>query len=125
MPAVITTDPLLPGSSAGKESACNAEDLGLIPGSGRSPGEENSHPLQYPSLKNSTDSIVHGVTKSFTSSNPFNLLLTHSERGWPVRKEYPEKPAPPTVTTEMPLFGQVSSLRGRASHLQVQCGSVI
>ena len=36
-----------PHSSVGKESACNAEDLGLIPGSGRSPGERNGNPLQY------------------------------------------------------------------------------
>ena len=36
-----------PGSSAGKESACNAGDLGSIPGSGRSPGEGIGHPLQY------------------------------------------------------------------------------
>ena len=35
-----------PGSSAGKESTCNAGDLGLIPGSGRSPGEEIGYPLQ-------------------------------------------------------------------------------
>ena len=36
-----------PGGSDGKASACNAGDLGSIPGSGRSPGEENSNPLQY------------------------------------------------------------------------------
>ena len=36
-----------PSGSAGKESACNAGDLGLIPGSGRSPGEGNGNPLQY------------------------------------------------------------------------------
>ena len=36
-----------PGGSEGKESACNAGDLGLIPGSGRSPGEGNGNPLQY------------------------------------------------------------------------------
>ena len=36
-----------PGSSAGKESACNAEDSGLIPGSGSSPGEGIGYPLQY------------------------------------------------------------------------------
>ena len=35
-----------------KESACNAEDLGLIPGSGRSPGEGNGNPLQYAHLEN-------------------------------------------------------------------------
>ena len=42
--------------SAGKESACNAGNLGLIPGLGRSPGEGNSYPLQYSSLENSIDS---------------------------------------------------------------------
>ena len=36
-----------PGSSAGKESACNARDSGSIPGSGRSPGEWIGYPLQY------------------------------------------------------------------------------
>ena len=39
--------PGFPGSSAGKESACNAGDSGLLPGSGRSPGEEIGCPLQY------------------------------------------------------------------------------
>ena len=36
-----------PHSSVGKESACNAGDLSLIPGSGRSPGEGRGYPLQY------------------------------------------------------------------------------
>jgi len=40
-----------PGSSGRKESACNAGDLGSIPGSGRSPGERNSYLLQYSSEK--------------------------------------------------------------------------
>ena len=44
-----------PCGSAGKESACNAGDLGLIPGLGRCPGEENTYPLQYSSLENSMD----------------------------------------------------------------------
>ena len=48
----------LPGSSAGKESACNAGDLGSIPGLGRSPGEGNAYPLQYSGLENSMDCIV-------------------------------------------------------------------
>ena len=56
----------LPGGSAGKESACNAGDLGSIPGLGRSPEEGNSYPLQYSGLENSMDCIVHGVTKSWT-----------------------------------------------------------
>ena len=41
-----------PGSSDGKESACNAGDLGLIPGSERSPGEGNGNLLQYYYLGN-------------------------------------------------------------------------
>ena len=41
-----------PGGSDGKESACNAGDLGLIPGSGRSPGEGNGNPLHYSCLEN-------------------------------------------------------------------------
>ena len=44
-----------PGDSYGWESACNARDLGLIPGSGRSPGEENAYLLQYSYLENSMD----------------------------------------------------------------------
>ena len=43
------------GGSDGKESACNAGDLGWIPGSGRSPGERNSNPLQYSCLGNPMD----------------------------------------------------------------------
>ena len=51
-----------------KESACNAEHIGSIPGSGRSPGEGNGNPLQYSCLGNPKDrgvwqAIVHGVTK--------------------------------------------------------------
>ena len=52
-----------PGSSDGKESVCSAEDLGLIPGLGRLPGEGKGYPLQYSDLENSIDYIVHGVTK--------------------------------------------------------------
>ena len=44
-----------PGDSDGKESACNAEDLGSISGSRRSPGERNGYPLQYSCLENSMD----------------------------------------------------------------------
>ena len=55
-----------PGGSVGKESACNAGDLGSIPGLERSPGEGNGYPLQYSGLENSMGCIVHGVTKSQT-----------------------------------------------------------
>ena len=44
-----------PVGSDGKEYACNAGDLGLIPGSGRSLGVGNGYPLQYPCLENPTD----------------------------------------------------------------------
>ena len=44
-----------PGGSDGKESACNAGDLGSIPGLGRSPREGNDNPLQYTCLENPID----------------------------------------------------------------------
>ena len=53
-----------PGGSDGEEYACNAGDLGSIPGSGRPPGEGNGYPLQSSGLENSKDYTVHGVTKS-------------------------------------------------------------
>ena len=57
-----------PSGSDGKESAGNAGDLGSIPGSGRSPGGGNGHPLQYSCLKNPMDrrawrAAVHGVAE--------------------------------------------------------------
>ena len=60
-----------PGGSDSKESACYAGDPGLIPGSGRSPGEENGYPFQYSCLENLRDgraqwAIVRGVAKSQT-----------------------------------------------------------
>ena len=48
-----------PDSSVGQESTCNAEDLGSTPGLGISPGEGKGYPLQYSSLENSKDYIVH------------------------------------------------------------------
>ena len=55
-----------PGGSDGKESTCNARDLGSIPGLGRSLGEGNGYPFQYSGLENSMDYIVHGVNFHFT-----------------------------------------------------------
>ena len=46
---------VLPGGSDGKESPCNAGDLSLITGSGRSPGEGDGNPLQYYCLENPMD----------------------------------------------------------------------
>ena len=53
-----------PCGLAGKESACNARDLGLFPGLGRFPREGKGYPLQCSGLENSMDCIDHGVTKS-------------------------------------------------------------
>ena len=58
--------------SAGKESACIAGDLDLIPELGRSPGEGNSYPFQYSGLENSMDCRVHEVAKSRTRLGDFH-----------------------------------------------------
>ena len=70
-----------PHSSVGVESACNAGDLGLIPGSRRSPGKGNGNPLQYSCLKNPMDrgawqATVHGVARV-----GHNLVTKERERG--------------------------------------------
>ena len=57
-----------------KESACNAGDLGLIPGLGGSPGEGKGYPLQYSGLENSMDCIIHWVKKSQTRLSDFHFL---------------------------------------------------
>ena len=62
-----------PGGSAGEESGCKVGVLGSIRELGRSPGEENSHPLQYYGLENSMDCIVHGVAKSQTWLSDFSF----------------------------------------------------
>ena len=74
-----------PDSSVGKESAFNAGDPGLIPGSGRSPGEGKGYPLQYSGLENSMDlepsSKSVGVAKSRTRLSSFHF----TNRGWSVK----------------------------------------
>ena len=67
------------GSLDSKESACSAGDPDSIPGSGRSPEEENGNPFQYSCLENPMDrgawwAIVHGVTKS--SHLPSQLVVS-------------------------------------------------
>ena len=59
---------VLPWWLSGKEYACNAGDVGSIPGLGRSPGEENGNPFQYSCLENPTDrgawpAMVYGVAR--------------------------------------------------------------
>ena len=61
----------LPCGSAGEASACNAGDLGPIPGLRRSPGDGKGHPLQCSGLENSVGCVVHGVAKSQTRQSDF------------------------------------------------------
>ena len=76
-----------PHCSLGKESVCNAGDPGLIPGSGRSPGEGNSNPLPYSCLENPMDrgawqATVHGVTRvGLNLSTSPHTEWSKSERG--------------------------------------------
>ena len=75
----ITGNKGFPHGSAGKESACNAGDLGSIPGFGRSPGEEKGYPLQYFGQENSMDCIVHDVTKSGTCLSNFTFKVSRND----------------------------------------------
>ena len=63
-----------PCGSAGEESS-RAEDLDLIPGLGRSPGEGEGYPLQYSALENRMDCIVHGVAKELDITEQLSLSL--------------------------------------------------
>ena len=72
-----------PGCPAGKESTCNAGNLGSIPGSGQSPGEGNGHPLQYSCLENPMDrgawrATVHRVAKSWTQMKQLSMHFIYS-----------------------------------------------
>ena len=80
-----------PGGSAGKESTCNAGDLGSIPGLRRSPGEGKGYPLQYSGLENSMDCIIHGVAESnMTERLSFSLsnIAVHVSFGIMVFSRY-------------------------------------
>ena len=61
-------------SSAGKESPCDAGNLGLTPGLGRPSGEGKGYPPQYSGLENSMVCIVHEVTKSRTHLSDFHFV---------------------------------------------------
>ena len=77
---LISSD--FPCGSAGKESACNVEDLGSIPRLRRSPGEGNSYPLQYSGLVNSMVCTVYAVAKSQIRLSDFhfhfNMIIENS-----------------------------------------------
>ena len=73
-------DKNVPDGSDSKESACNMGNLGLIPGSRRSPGEGNGNPFQYSCLENSMDreawqATVPGVTKSWSRLSDYTFTF--------------------------------------------------
>ena len=68
-----------PGDSYGWESACNARDLGFIPGSGRSPGEENAYLLQYSYLENSMD---RGAWRATVHQAPLSIGSQRVGHSW-------------------------------------------
>ena len=102
----------MPDGSDGKASAYSAEDLGSIPGSGRSPGEGNGNPLQYSCLENPMDrgawwATVHGVAKSQTRLSNFFFILVPT-LCWPAvgHQALPElsKPQYPYPKLEIQLY---------------------
>ena len=64
--------------SAGKDSACNAGDLGSIPGLGQQPGKAKVYPLLYSGLENSMDSNVYKVTKCQTRLSDFHFHFSYT-----------------------------------------------
>ena len=85
------------------ESACNAGDLGSIPGLRRFPGAGKGYPLQYSGLENSVDYTVHEVRKSWTRLSDFCFFLPRS------------KPRTPSVQFNSVQFSSFQSL----SHVQL------
>ena len=73
--ALLGLKPCSPGSgdSEGKESACSAGSLGLIPGSGRTPGEGHGNPLQYSCLENPMDRGAERATVQRVAKSPTRL----------------------------------------------------
>ena len=85
--SIIITSLVLPGGSEVKASACNAGDLGSIPGSGTSPGEGNGNPLQYSGLETPMDggawwAAVPGVAQSRTRLSDFTFTFGLAKMNW-------------------------------------------
>ena len=91
------------GGSAGKESTCNAGDLGSIPGLERSLREGKGYPLQYCVLENSMDCVVHRVTKSQEDS-PGKEMATH----------------PTTLAWKIPWMEETGRLQSMGSQSQTR-----
>ena len=95
-----------PGGSAGKESTCNAGDLGSIPGWEDSPGEGKGYLLQYSGLENSIDCVVHGVAKSQTQLSDF-----HFQSGYTQNSEKAMAPHSSTLAWKIPWMEEPGRLQ--------------
>ena len=116
-----------PCGSAGKESACNAGDLGSIPELGRSLREGNGYPLQYSGLENSMDCIVHGVTKSRTRLATFTRsVYVITPPGWSSLELGPSQPSTsPCCSTHLPLLAPGQRLPGLLTPASVHASACL
>ena len=110
---LVETDQGFPCGSAGKESARNAGDLGLIPGLGRSPGEGKGYPVQYSVLENSMDLYSPCGRKESDMTERLSLHFTETDHlimGHQITMEF-----------ELPIMNWVSSgLSGRKAECAEQ-----
>ena len=116
-----------PDGSDGKEYACNARHPGLIPGSGRSLGEGNGNPPQYPCLENQMDrgawqATVHGLAKSKTRLSDFIFNANTLKNHVAVTKQSCGSPVDPQsqVTGSRQKSGGQTTSHGKATGLQNQ-----
>ena len=80
-----------PSGSAGKQSACNAGDLGSIRRLGRSPGEGKGYPFQYFGLENSMDCIAHGVSRSWLQLRNLHFTSLPGYQAGPMQSQGPSQ----------------------------------
>ena len=105
-----------PHRSVGKSSACNAGDLGSIPGLGRSPGEGNGNPLQYFCLENPMDrgtwwSTLHGATRlrHDIATKPSSTYFTHDSVYMSMLLSQFTPPSPSPTATASPFSTRLIS----------------
>ena len=116
-----------PAGSVGKESACNAEDLGLILGLGRSPGEGNGNPLQYSCLeiykhRGAWRATVHRTTESNMTEVIFTFRIRTSSLGlhWPSQEDghsTGKRPSSPGTMLPSPADNETARKRTRNTSL--------